>query len=127
MPFGRTLKRIRREKRVTQSALAELIEMDPGYLSRIENDKLGYNPSRDTVEKIVKKLKCTDAERAELLGEAGRIGKDVEKAARLTNELPEMRELFSTAVGLSRERLQELVEIAKRKKEEQKKSKAGGE
>jgi transcriptional regulator with XRE-family HTH domain len=127
MPFGRTLKRIRREKRVTQSALAELIEMDPGYLSRIENDKLGYNPSRDTVEKIVKKLKCTDAERAELLGEAGRIGKDVEKAARLTNELPEMRELFSTAVGLSRERLQELVEIAKRKKEEQKKSKVGGE
>lgn len=127
MPFGKTLKRIRREKRVTQSALAELIEMDPGYLSRIENDKLGYNPSRDTVEKIVKKLKCTDAERAELLGEAGRIGKDVEKAARLTNELPEMRELFSTAVGLSRERLQELVEIAKRKKEEQKKSKVGGE
>ena len=127
MPFGRTLKRIRREKRVTQSALAEMIDMDPGYLSRIENDKLGYNPSRETVEKIVKKLKCTDAERAELLGEAGRIGKEVEKAARLTNESSEMRELFSTAVGLSRERLQELVEMAKRKKEEQKKSRAGGE
>ena len=126
MPFGLTLKRIRREKRVSQSTLAQLIGMDPGYLSRIESDKLGYNPSRDTVEKIIEKLKCTDAERAELLGEAGRIDRDVEKAARLTNERPELRELFSTAVWLSPERVQELVEIAKSKREEQRDSKPGG-
>lgn len=126
MPFGRSLKRIRREKRVSQSALAELIDMDPGYLSRIENDKLGYNPSRDTVEKIIKKLKCTEAEGAELLGEAGRIDRDVEKAAKLTNERPELRELFSTAVWLSPERVQELVEIAKSKRNEQTKPKPGG-
>lgn len=127
MPFGQTLKRIRREKRVKQSDLAGLIDMDPGYLSRIENDKLGYNPSRETVEKIVEKLNCTDAERAELLGEAGRIGSDVEQAARLTNERPELRELFNTAVWLSPERVQELVEMAKSRMEEQNDSKSGGE
>ena len=126
MPFGRTLRRIRREKRITQNALAQLIDMDPGYLSRLENDKFDYKPSRETVEKISRKLKCTEAEHAELLAEAGRIDRDVEKAARLTNERPELRELFSTAVGLSRERVQELVEIAKSRREEQRKSKPGG-
>jgi transcriptional regulator with XRE-family HTH domain len=126
MPFGKTLRRIRRDKRVTQNALAQLIDMDPGYLSRLENDKLGYKPSRETVEKISRKLKCTEAEHAELLAEAGRIDRDVEKAARLTNERPELRELFSTAVGLSPERVQELVEIAKGKRGEQKKPKSGG-
>lgn len=126
MPFGRTLRRIRREKRITQNALAQLIDMDPGYLSRLENDKFDYKPSRETVEKISRKLKCTEAEHAELLAEAGRIDRDVEKAARLTNERPELRELFSTAIGLSPERVKELVEIAKSRREEQRKSKAGG-
>ena len=126
MAFGKTLQRIRREKRVTQSALAEAIGMDPGYLSRLENDKFDYKPSRETVEKISKELECTQAEYAELLAEAGRIDREVEKVAHLTNERPELRELFSTAVGLQPEGVRELIEIAKRKREKQKKSKPGG-
>lgn len=125
MAFGKTLQRIRREKRVTQSALAAAIEMDPGYLSRLENDKFDYKPSRETVEKIIKELNCTPTEQAELLAEAGRIDREVEKAAHLTNERPELRELFSTAVGLSPERVRELIEIAKNRGG-QKKSKIGG-
>ncbi len=124
MAFGKTLQRIRREKRITQSALAEAIGMDPGYLSRLENDKFDYTPSRETVEKISKELTCDPAQFAELLSEAGRIDREVEKAARLTNERPELRELFSTAVGLPPERVRELIEIAK--KTAPKKSKPGG-
>jgi transcriptional regulator with XRE-family HTH domain len=126
MAFGKTLQRIRREKRITQSTLAEAIEMDPGYLSRLENDKFDYKPSRETVEKISKELKCTPSEHAELLAEAGRIDREVEKAAYLTNERPELRELFSTAVGLSPERVRELIEMAKKNRVAQKKSKPGG-
>jgi transcriptional regulator with XRE-family HTH domain len=127
MAFGETLRRIRREKRVTQSALGEAIGMDTGYLSRLENDKFDYKPSRETVEKISTNLKCTPAEHAELLAEAGRIDKEVEKAARLTNERPELRELFSTAPGLTPESVRLLVELAKKRKlAEQKNSKTGG-
>lgn len=116
MAFGMTLQRIRREKHITQSALAEAIKMDPGYLSRLENDKFDYTPSLETVEKISRKLKCTPIEHAELMAEAGRIDKEVEKAAHLTNKRPELRELFRTAPSLSSEVVRELVEIAKKKK-----------
>jgi transcriptional regulator with XRE-family HTH domain len=126
MAFGKTLQRIRREKRVTQSTLAEAIGMDPGYLSRLENDKFDYKPSRETVEKISKELKCSQSELTELMAEAGRIDRVMEKAAHLTNERPELRELFSTAVGLPPERVRELIEIAKKKQGKPKKSRPGG-
>jgi transcriptional regulator with XRE-family HTH domain len=108
---------------MTQSALAEAIEMDPGYLSRLENDKFDYTPSLETVEKISEELKCTPIEHAELMAEAGRIDREVEKAAQMTNKRPELRELFSTAPGLSPKIVRDLVKIAKKKKiAEQKKS-----
>ena len=55
MTFGQILQKIRRAKGKTQRDLADLIGMDYGYYSRIENDKFDYKPSRETIEKIIEK------------------------------------------------------------------------
>lgn len=121
MAFGKTLRRIRREKGKTQRAVADAIEMDYAYFSRLENDRFDYKPSRETVEKIADALDCSEAERIELLDEAGRIDEEIEQAARMTNERPELRELFRTATGLSAETVRKMLEVARRESQKHKK------
>ena len=125
MSFGRTLQRIRRDKRMTQRALADAIEMDYAYLSRLENDRFDHKPNRETVEKIADALGCTEQERSELFAHAGRIDAEIENVARLTNERPELRQLFRSVAGLSPDKLQELIEIAQRSNKNSKQGKRG--
>ena len=125
MSFGRTLQRIRRDKRMTRRALADAIEMDYAYLSRLENDRFDHKPSRETVEKIANALECADEERSELLAEAGRIDAEMEQIARVTNERPGLRQLFRSAVGLPDDKLQELIEVAQRSAKNSKRRKQG--
>ncbi len=115
MAFNIVLKRIRREKEMSQRAIADLINMDYGYFSKMESGSLGYNPSRETLEKIATALQCTEAERNELYAEAGRIGIEIEEIARSTHQQPLLNDLFKTAAGLSPEKLKKLIEVAKRK------------
>jgi len=49
--FGEYLRAIRENKEITLRALAEAAEMDPAYLSRLENGKSGL-PKQETVEKL---------------------------------------------------------------------------
>lgn len=115
MAFNIVLKRIRREKEMSQRAIADIIEMDYGYFSKMESGSLGYNPSRETVEKIANALECTESERNELYAESGRIDVEIEEIARSTHQQPLLNDLFRTAAGLSPEKLKELIELAKRK------------
>ena len=122
MSFGKTLRRIRRAKEKTQREVADAIKMDYAYYSRIENDQFDYKPSRETIEKAADFLKCDDDERGQLLAEAGRIDEEIEKAARLANLRPELRQLFRAAVKLPREQVKKLADQAE---SDSKKSKKG--
>lgn len=53
--FGQLLRSIRREKGLSQRALAERIGVDFSYISKIENDRLPP-PSADTVLAMAKAL-----------------------------------------------------------------------
>ncbi len=110
MSFGKTLREIRRSKDKSQRELADLLDLDYGYLSRLENDKVQFNPSRDFIMKIVVELSCNDDEKAKLLMEAGRIDVDLEKAAQEANTRPELNVFFKSAVKLPVEDIIELTE-----------------
>lgn len=113
--FGKTLQKIRRGKGKSQRSIADIIEMDYAYFSRLENDRFDYKPSRETVERIAQAMECDEGERGELLAAAGRIDEEVEQVARMTNEKPQLKQLFRAAAKLSPERLQELIDMAQKK------------
>lgn len=118
MTFGQTLQRIRRAKSKTQRGVADLIGMDYGYYSRIENDKFDYKPSRETIEKIIEKLECDENEKAELLSAAGRIDKEMEEIAIKAVERPELRSLFRAVIETPKEEIDDLFELINQHKQE---------
>lgn len=118
MTFGQTLQKIRRAKGKTQRDLADLIEMDYGYYSRIENDKFDYKPSRETIEKIIEKLECDENEKAELLTAAGRIDKEMEEMAIKAVERPELRPLFRAVMETPTEEVDDLFELINQHKQD---------
>ena len=54
--FGQRIKRLRKEKRITQLELAERIEVDFTYVSKIENDKTLRAPAESTIRRIAEVL-----------------------------------------------------------------------
>lgn len=54
MTIGDNLKKIRKEKKLTQQQLAKKIGISRSYLSDVENNR--YNPSSNTVESFAEKL-----------------------------------------------------------------------
>lgn len=118
MTFGQILQKIRRGKQKTQREVADLIGMDYGYYSRIENDKFDYKPSRETIEKIIEKLECNDDEKAELLAAAGRIDKEMEELAIKAVERPELRPLFRAVVDTPKDEIAELFDLINQHKQE---------
>ena len=123
MTFGKTLQRIRREKGKTQREVANIIEMDYSYFSRLEHDWFESKPTRETVDKIAEALECTEEERGELLAAAGRIDEELEKATRIASERPALGKLFRAVVNLPPERIAELVEEIQLELDEKRKPK----
>jgi transcriptional regulator with XRE-family HTH domain len=115
--FGRVLRRIRLSKGRPQRAIARAIEMDFAYFSRLESDALKSLPTRATIEKIAHAMKCTDAERAELLAAAGRVSEEMQQR-------PELRRLFRTAAQLPSSALEDLVKQAEERLKQQRASKS---
>lgn len=109
MSFGEILKEIR-TKRGSVRKVAELLEIDFAYLSKLENDKLSFKPSRDFLNKIVEKLKCDEIEKNNLFSEAGRIDEEIEQAAQAAqvNLRPNLKTLFRAAPKLSEEEIGKL-------------------
>lgn len=54
--FSQELKKLRKQKRITQRKLAELIGVDFSYISKMENDKLVHSPSETILRKIASVL-----------------------------------------------------------------------
>jgi len=112
MTFGKALRRIRTDKGLSQREVARRIPMDYSRFSRLENDRLGFNPTRDTIEKIVRAIGASPEERGELLGAAGRLDTEVESMARLASERPAIGKLLRIAVGLTPEKIEALLNYA---------------
>jgi transcriptional regulator with XRE-family HTH domain len=70
--FGATLKRIRERRRISQSRLAELANVDHSLVSRYESG--GRFPTRETIAILAEELDASDEETAELMTSAGFIG-----------------------------------------------------
>ena len=54
--LGVLVRRLRKEKGLTQAVLAESVGVDESYISKIEADKLSYAPSEETLRLIAKQL-----------------------------------------------------------------------
>ena len=58
--LGENLKKIRTEKNITQTALAESLDVDKSFVSNIENGKT--NPTLSTISSIAKALSVSTNE-----------------------------------------------------------------
>jgi transcriptional regulator with XRE-family HTH domain len=95
LSFGETIKKLRRERDLTQREVAEKIGIDVTYLSKLENGR-GEMPS----EKLIRELASVlDADVEELLALAGRIPNEIRELAladvdfaRFLRKIPEMDE-----------------------------------
>ena len=74
-PFGSALRRIRVDRRLSQSKLAEKADIDHSTASRLESG--ARQPSREMVGLLADALDATDAERDELLTAGGFMPVDV--------------------------------------------------
>jgi transcriptional regulator with XRE-family HTH domain len=54
--LGALIRRLRKEKGLTQAVLGEAVGVGESYVSKIEADKLSYTPSEDTLRLIAKEL-----------------------------------------------------------------------
>jgi len=52
--LGQNMKRVRAKKKLSQGALARLLEVDKGYISNIENGK--KNPTLATIQRLAEAL-----------------------------------------------------------------------
>lgn len=73
--FGELLKALRKEKKITQRRLAELIGIDFTYISKIENGSM-EPPAED---KIINMAKVFDMDSNELLIVAKKVPSDFQK------------------------------------------------
>src|SRR6266571_8374544 len=64
--FGQKLRELRQEKGMTLRALADAAGVDFTYLSKIENDKVGYLPGAETIRDLAKALGVDAIELLEL-------------------------------------------------------------
>lgn len=112
--FGKILKRIREAKGLPQREAARRIDMDHARFSRLENDRTGFNPTRETVEKIAQALEASEEERGELLTAAGRLDQEIESMARLASSRPAIAKLFRIIIQLSQDQIEELLKRVER-------------
>ena len=64
--FGPRLQYERRKRNLTQKALGELAEMDPGHISKIESGSI-HRPTDAVILRLARALELDDAETAALL------------------------------------------------------------
>jgi HTH-type transcriptional regulator, competence development regulator len=93
--FGQRIKRRRRELGLTQRQVADRLEIDFTYLSKLENDR-GEPPGEKTVRKLAVELK---EDEEELLALAGKVPEQLRdraqhdvRFARLLRQLPDLPE-----------------------------------
>lgn len=73
--FGQEIARLRAAKGLSQRKLAELVELSPGFMSRLERGL--FSPPSD--DKIIALAAILGVDRDALLAKAGRASKDLEE------------------------------------------------
>jgi HTH-type transcriptional regulator, competence development regulator len=68
--FGTLIRQARKEKRLSQRELAELLELDFTYLSKLENDRAKYAPKEEIIRELARHLELNEEE---LIFLSGRI------------------------------------------------------
>ena len=68
--FARVIKNARKDKALSQKALAKKIGVDFTYLSKLENNRSNYSPREEVIRGLAKHL---DLDEEELIFLAGRI------------------------------------------------------
>jgi len=88
--FGQEIARLRAAKGLSQRKLAELVELSPGFMSRLERGL--FSPPSD--DKIIALAAILGVDRDALLAKAGRASKDLEE------RIVENPELMASVVRL---------------------------
>lgn len=95
--FGSLLKRLRTERNISQSKLAERADFDHSYVSRLESG--ARTPTRDAVSRLSEALQLGADEYETLLRSAGFIGDDdsaIVKAIRADAEVAGLVDIFES-------------------------------
>ncbi len=87
MEFGRRLRELRKQKKISQRDLATQVAVDFTYLSKIEGGRLAP-PSEDVIRRLAQAL---DADENELINLAGKVPKDLKA---VLEESPQAVELL---------------------------------
>lgn len=88
MNFGEKLRELRRKEGLTLRDLADKVNVNFSYLSKIENNKLEYTPSIDTIRAIARAL---DVEEIELLKLADKVPAEIGPLAGNANAMAFLR------------------------------------
>lgn len=86
--LGATIRRLRKEKGLTQAALGEAIGVGESYISKIEADKLSYTPSEETLRLAAKVLETDPLDLLTVAEKAPEEMRDIAKSE-------QAREFFS--------------------------------
>lgn len=78
--LGTLIRRLRKEKGLTQASLGEAIGVGESYISKIEADKLSYTPSEDTLRLLAKELETDQLELLSLAEKAPEEMKEIAKS-----------------------------------------------
>lgn len=60
--LGETIRRLRKDRKLTQAQLAEATGVDESYISKIETGRLSYTPSEETLRLLAQVLKADSLE-----------------------------------------------------------------
>lgn len=107
--FGQEVRRLRKEKMLTQRELAILLGVTPTYISKIENNNFEVLPSESVITNLAHHLDC---EADTLLELAGKI--DVKSLQEKAMEDPDTAFILRRIQkGLSKDKIQKLADEIK--------------
>lgn len=109
MKFGRMVRKLREERKISIAQFARRVGMSPTYLAPIERDV--FPPPAEP--KIVRIAKALDQDPDELLAIAGRVGTDLKRIIR--RQPANAGKMLRAIDGLPREDIEALVATAKKK------------
>jgi transcriptional regulator with XRE-family HTH domain len=103
MQFGERLRELREQRGLTQKELAELLEVSPSYVNKVERERLHFGdyPSAKFIHKLADEL---DADEDELLLLADKVPEDIRRRIR------ERPEAFRQIAKLSNRALDRLLQ-----------------
>ncbi len=108
MQFGHRLRELREQHGLTQKELAELLDVSPSYVNKVERERLHFGdyPSAKFIHKLAEEL---NADEDELLLLADKVPEDIRKRIR------EHPQAFRKFAQLSDKQMDRLLVLAKRR------------